>query len=264
MNSNRWRQNRAHWEQTLDADNLGREETPGNIEQQLALFETADVRLALQALEPLNNRLVVDLGGGLGLGAILLARRGARVVVTDLSMPRLKLARKTVARLGLDDRVSFVAAEGERLPFGDGKAGGLFTKSVLIHTRRDECAAECGRVLGAGGRAAFIEPLDGNPFVNLYRRLAAPRIWRTITSYFNRREIATVARGMKQAGSVRIRVRPLFFTAFFASVFQFAIKNVRLYRLAEDFLLKLDSLLFRAMPGLKKRCWFVVMTFSKE
>ncbi|MCB2153432.1 class I SAM-dependent methyltransferase [bacterium] len=252
--------NARHWSETLDAANLGREESQVDTERQLALYETADVRLALDAMEPLRDKWTVDLGGGLALGAILLARRGARVVISDLSVPRMKAARETVRRLGLEDRIHFVVAKGETLPFADGAVERLFTKSVLIHTDLPHAARECGRVLARDGRAAFIEPMRRNPFVNLYRRLLAPKIWTEITTYFRPAEFRTLRKGMGK--SRQARLEPMYFLGFFASAFQFALPHPKIARILEGVFLRIDRVLFRALPSLRKHAWFGVLVIS--
>lgn len=256
--SSRWHRNRKHWEETLDSANLGRSPAHQQLARQVTLYETADVRWALGRLEPLRDRLVVDIGGGLALGAILMARRGARVVITDIAASRLKLARQSLAALGLADRVHLVAGSAEHLPFADGTVDRLFTKSVLIHTDLAQAAPECARVLAPAGRAAFIEPMRRNPFVNLYRQLAAPKIWRDITTYFGPGEIRTVREAMHRRGK-DLALRPFFLLAFWASLFAFVWRSPAAYRLAERVLMTADRELFRRFPGLRQRAWLLVL-----
>lgn len=248
--------NRAHWDSSLDPANLGHETaSAGAFARQVALFASADVRHALGHLEPLPDRLTLDLGGGLGLAAALLARRGARVVLCDLSSARLKEARRQLAALGLADRVEFVQAEAERLPFGPATLSRAFTKSVLIHTHQPVAAAELGRVLAADARAAFIEPLDANPLANTYRALLAPGEWRSITRYFTPHRLRRFGGQLVEGTPRRAHLRPFFFVGFLASAFQFLVPNPTLFLAAEGVLLALDRVLFRVFPSLESRAW---------
>jgi len=260
----RWKRNREHWETTLDAENLGRETTQQDFLLQLDLFQTADVRLALGHLEPLEERRVLELGGGLGFAAILLARRGAKVIITDISHPRLLEAKRMIKKLGLEDRIEFVVALGEKMPFRNESFDRAWTKSVLIHTDRALASAECSRVLNAESKAAFIEPMDANPFVNLYRRIIAPGAWKDITTYFDPSEIKTISEGMKRHRKMARKVVPMFFLGFFASGFQFALRSRMMYRISENGLLKIDHFLFKLLPSLKRRAWFVVLLFRSK
>ncbi len=254
----RWKQNRHHWEQTLDAQNLGAGPNTAELERQLSLYLTADVEEALDLLEPLGGATVLELGGGLGLMAILLARRGANVIVADLSLPRLQLAGKMAEEAGVRERVRFVLCTGESLPFLSGSLNRQTTKSVLIHTQLGETAAELDRTLAGGGVAVFIEPLDGHPLVNLYRRLAAPKIWQEITDYFNQNRLDELTDPFEKSGAA-IDTRRRYFLAFLASPLNYSLRMPRLYRLAEKTLLAVDHLLWFT----KRYCWFAIVRVRK-
>ncbi len=251
--------NRLHWDRTLDARNLRESGTAASVECELELYRSADVRMALAAMRPLGGRMVLDLGGGLGLMAILLAREGAEVVVADVSLRRLKAARELALQAGAADRIRFVQAEAEALPFLDGSLQRQTTKSVLIHTRLGPAAEELARTLSPGdGVAVLVEPMDRNPLANAYRRLLAPRIWQEITDYFTPGRFALVRRAFAPRGFTA-RVRPLHLSGFLASVFQYLVPSPALARLAERIFLGLDGFLFRAAPAVRRYAWFGVL-----
>lgn len=254
----RYESNRRHWDQTLDAQNL-KGDGPGlSLETQLALAETADVRAAFAALAPLRGRTVLDIGGGLGLMAILLARRGARVVIADISPARLRAARALAEQAGVSRRISCVCCSAEELPFASSVMPGVISKSVLIHTDLVRSAAEIARVLA--GKAALIEPTTGNPFVNLYRRLGAPAIWQEITDYFDESRFRLLEAPFHGA---QVNRKPLFFLAFFATPFNFSLPMPRVYRALEGLLCAIDAALFR-LPVVRKFAWFQVVSVDQE
>lgn len=228
------------------------------LETQLELIPTADVRAAFRFMGPLQGRLVLELGGGLGLHAVLLARAGARVIIADLSRARLKEARRMIEGLGLLSQVSFVCCAAEELPFRDGLFDGQFTKSVLIHTDLPRAAAELHRTLAPKGRAAFIEPLTGNPFVNFYRRVAAPKIWQEITRYFDRDRLATLRAPFADA-TRPVAIRRMFFLAFFATPFNYSLHKPGVYFPLERALLAVDRALFGLIPPLRRAAWFAIV-----
>lgn len=247
--------NRAHWDATLDPQNLRGSATPLSVERQLALALTADVRRALAALAPLRDQATLDFGGGLGLHAVHLARRGAIVVLADVSLPRLRQALALAESLGLRDRIVAVQCAGEALPFATDALDRAFCKSTLIHTDLPCAAAELARVLSPRGRAVLIEPTVANPLVNLYRALAAPRIWQVITKYFTPASEATLRAAFRRRGH-RTTTERLYLLAFLATAFNFALPSPALYRAAERVLLALDSVLFTLLPPLRRRAWF--------
>lgn len=126
------------------------------------------IRPALEALGPVAGQNVLDLGCGHGMAAAVLARRGARVIGCDLSTGYLAEARRRAAMNGV--AVSWVKADGQRLPFAEGSFAAIWGNAVLHHLDMAQAAAELWRVLAPGGRAVFCEPWGGNPLVRLARR----------------------------------------------------------------------------------------------
>lgn len=256
--SDRWTVNRRHWEETLDAQNLGRQANPVDLERQVSLYDTADLRRCFEALEPLNGTTVLDIGGGLALAAILLVRRGARVTIVDVSLPRLKEARKSLAALGLSGPVDLVVGRAEEMPFRDGAFGRVMSKAVMIHTDLARAMSEIHRILVPGGTIGLSEPTRGNPFVTLYRRLYAPKIWASITDYFGARELEIIRRTLPPGQT--IEVRHFYFLGFFATIFEFVWPNPALYRLAEGIFGAIDGVLFAILPPLRGLAWFWLVT----
>ena len=73
---------------------------------------------AIRAIEPRPGLRVLELGIGTGL-TVDLYPRDWRVVGVDLSWPMLAEARKKVVEQHLDQTVTLLEANGERLPFDD-------------------------------------------------------------------------------------------------------------------------------------------------
>jgi predicted O-methyltransferase YrrM len=73
--------------------------------------EPADLVARAAEAWPVEGRRAFDVGTGTGVLALLLARRGARVVATDLEPRAVACARDNAARLGLADRVEVVLAD---------------------------------------------------------------------------------------------------------------------------------------------------------
>ncbi|HET7473155.1 MAG TPA: class I SAM-dependent methyltransferase [Candidatus Limnocylindrales bacterium] len=116
-------------------------------------------------LGDLDGREVLEYGCGLGELTIVLARSGARVTAFDLSSASVDVSRRRAEREGVADRVSFLVAAGESLPFPDGSFDLAVGKAVLHHLEPAAAARELVRVLRPGGRAAFSEPLGMNPLL---------------------------------------------------------------------------------------------------
>jgi len=102
---------------------------------------------------------VLDVATGTGMVALALAERGAEVTGVDQSERMLAGARaKLEARPELHERVSFVQAEAERLPFEDAEFDALtFTYLLRYVDDRDATMAELARVVRPRGRIGMVE-----------------------------------------------------------------------------------------------------------
>jgi SAM-dependent methyltransferase len=126
------------------------------------------IRPALERLSPLAGCSLLDYGCGHGMAAVVLARRGARVTAFDLSPGYLAEAQ---ARARANDvPVTFVQADGERLPFANESFDRVWGNAVLHHLNLLTAARELFRVLRPGGIAVFCEPWGENPLLNWARR----------------------------------------------------------------------------------------------
>lgn len=119
--------------------------------------------------------LVVDLAGGTGDVARLLAGDGRRVVVVDPSLPMMRAGRRD------DDALEWMAGEAEALPFADGSVDLLVISFGLRNTTRvADALAEMRRVLAPGGRFVCLEFSRPEwwfaPFYDLYSHLVIPRL----------------------------------------------------------------------------------------
>ena len=120
-------------------------------------------------LGDLRGKRVVEYGCGLGKLTVLLARSGAQVSAFDLSDRSIEYARRRAAIVGVEESITFNVTAGESLPYADGSFDLAFGKAVLHHIEAAPAAKELARILKAGGRAAFSEPLGTNPVVQVVR-----------------------------------------------------------------------------------------------
>jgi ubiquinone/menaquinone biosynthesis C-methylase UbiE/uncharacterized protein YbaR (Trm112 family) len=99
--------------------------------------------LGLEDLLPGYTALTVC--GGSGLDAEFLARAGARVVLTDISLGVVMQAAERARRFALD--IDLVVADAENLPFRDGSVDVTYVHDGLHHLERPALAlAEMARI----------------------------------------------------------------------------------------------------------------------
>ena len=109
---------------------------------------------------PLEGRLVLDVGTGVGRWVPFLLGRGARGVV-GIDIERKRLLRASKRRYRGD--ASFGLASAARLPFPDGAFDFVSSVAVLLHLdyeSKEKAIAEIARITKPGGHVAIVELID--------------------------------------------------------------------------------------------------------
>lgn len=174
-----------------------------------------------RAASPRPGQLVVDLAGGTGDVARLMAGDGHRVVVCDPSAEMMGVGQSRCAGLGIE----FVEGKAEAMPFEDGSVDTVTIAFGLRNaTSPDEGLAEIFRVLKPGGRLLCLEfsrpwgPI--RPFYDAYSFWVIPRLgaWvarqpmaysylvESIRRFPDQRELAQL---MRRTGFVQVQWRNL-------------------------------------------------------
>lgn len=118
------------------------------------LAETQE-RVILDFLPDVGGRTILDVGTGTGRGALVLARRGAKVTAVDASAQMLDVARARAQADGLS--VDFREGDAHHLDFPDRAFDEAISLRVLMHTPDWRlCLAELCRV--ARERVVFDYP----------------------------------------------------------------------------------------------------------
>jgi len=118
-------------------------------------FYLENVNRLMKVSNPKSSDRVLDIGTGTGTFAIEAAKRGCRIVYgVDISSDMIKIAKNKVARLGLKDKIKFVVADAENLPFKSNYFDVIYSASVP-HDVDDfsKYLGEIARVLRKNGLA---------------------------------------------------------------------------------------------------------------
>jgi len=109
------------------------------------------LRDLFRELQGSSGRLL-EIGCGMGMDSVQLARCGFQVTAVDLTEAALTLARQYAASRRVD--IDFRTGNAEALEFGDGEFDAAYSFGVLHHTPNIESAiAELHRILRPGGVA---------------------------------------------------------------------------------------------------------------
>lgn len=217
----------------------------------------AVVNASLAFLAPCAGQLVLDLGCGEGKETLALARRAAGVVAVDLSPSQLRRARERLAQELPAAQVWFVQANAEELPFRAGAFPAIHAKAVLHHLDLEGGAAEIGRLLQPGGRAALAEPLRRHPLFRAARWLT-PRLRTRDERPLEAREM--VAFGRRFA---RWETDWFFLLTLLAYPWRALPHGEALFRLSQRTLHRLDRLLLRLFPALSRYAWYGAVFVEK-
>lgn len=76
---------------------------------------------------------VLDAGCGEGVLAVLMAKKGAIVTACDISQPNIEKSKIYAREEGVDDRIDFLVADSENLPFKDNSFDLVVSSHVLEH-----------------------------------------------------------------------------------------------------------------------------------
>src|SRR3954451_2252265 len=132
-------------------------------------------------LLPLGERLVdeagiaagdrvLDVGAGTGNAAIAAARRGARVVASDLTPELFIAGRARAADEGVE--LEWVQADAEHLPFADGEFDVVIsTIGAMFAPHHEATASELARVCRLGGTVGMINWTPEGVIGDLFRAM---------------------------------------------------------------------------------------------
>ncbi len=124
-----------------------------------ASWNSAPTQALIDAAEPAQGSLVLDLAAGSGDPAIDIALRfsGARVVALDRSGAGLVTAQRVARNLGIAERLWFIQADVHRLPLPNSSVDRVTCRcGIMFFDETHSALREALRVLKPGGRAAFL------------------------------------------------------------------------------------------------------------
>lgn len=136
---------------------------------------SSDVNAAVVTeIDPRPGERVVDIGAGLGAGAVLAARAGAHTIAVEPT-PIMRRA-LAVRRVASRDRRNLEVVDGaaERIPLGDRTVDAAWAVNTMHHWVDPElAAAEIARVVRPGGRVLLVDELFTDPAHPEHERFGA-------------------------------------------------------------------------------------------
>jgi SAM-dependent methyltransferase len=230
-----------------------------------------EMRYIMKLLGDVSDKRILDLGCGLGEASVYFSLKGARVTAVDLSAKMLGNVRKLAAINHI--KVRTVRAAVEHLPFPKSEKFDIVYAGNLFH--HVNIALSFSQLLPhmhAGSILVCWEPVQYNPVINIYRRIA-----RNVRS-FDERPIRLSDIDLMHRYFREVRVQWFWLTSllvflvmffwqrrnpnrerFWKSVVREGPKWAWLYTPLEN----LDRMLMTIFPKLGPLCWNVVIYLQK-
>ncbi len=200
---------------------------------------------------------VLDFGCGNGWLSILLAKRGAKMWGIDISEELIKQGNQLADKEGLSEKIFFQEMAAENLIFEDNFFNLILGSAILHHTDIKLAVENIYRVLKKGSRAIFVEPMNQNIFLKIWRKLTP---WRRSPA-----EKALTYSELKLIQNIFPDAKFYFFS--FTSIFTqgmllFSPKN-KILIFVNELLERIDDLCLRVFPSLGRYSAVVVMELVK-
>lgn len=211
----------------------------------------------LEIAGSLDGKRVLDFGCGSGWASIEYDRRGAEVFTFDISQDNINVAKDNFKKNNVDGLIRIDKMAAESLQYDDESFDIIIGRAILHHTNMPESIKEAHRVLKRGGKAFFIEPLNHNPLIKLYRKQTPEK--RTPTEKpLDYSDIQSFKNIFADVSS-----EEYYFLALAAFFWYFIIRNDQVFLKSMDLLVKIDRRVLRLFPALRKYCWSTLICLKK-
>jgi SAM-dependent methyltransferase len=194
---------------------------------------------------------LLEYGCGATAMGSLVADQASEIVGIDISDVAVREATAHAAEAGLNAK--YFVMDAESLTFPDQSFDLICSTAVLHHLDLRKGFGEIARVLRPGGSAVFMEPLGHNPVINLYR-------WWT-PAMRTPDEHPLLMRDLKLAREYFDRVETRFFVL--SSLAAMIVRGTPVFRPVLHSLERLDQLLFKALPPIRRYAWQVVIILGR-
>ena len=200
---------------------------------------------------------ILDFGCGDGWLSVKLAKQGNTLYGFDLSESLIARARQLAADAQVSERATFREMAAESLDYPPSSFDMVIGTSILHHTDLSITLQRIRESLKPEGRAIFLEPLNQN---------IALRIWRLLTPW-RRTETERALTSDDLAAVIRLfprtRFRYFCLTSMFAVALLFVMPKSRAAHSVNAWLEDLDDRIFAMFPSLGRFAAVTVMDMQK-
>ncbi len=229
-----------------------------------------ELRYLHQRIGDIKGKSVLDLGCGLGEVSVYFALQGADVTAVDLSQPMLDVVQQVAKRYKV--KLKTVQASVEELDnLKKHSFDIIYVGNLFHHVNIPKTLKHVTRVLKPSGQLICWEPVDYNPVINVYRKIA-----NNVRSYDERPFRMSDIELFKQTFKT-VEIRWAWFSTLFVFVYmalvqrrdpnkerywKVVIKESEKWRPLYAPLEKFDRFILKTFPALGPLCWNVILVCS--
>jgi len=198
-----------------------------------------------------RGKHVLEYGCGSGMFSVVVSRLAAQVTGIDLSEVAINRARETAEQHGAK-KISFHVMDAESLTFADNAFDLICGIGILHHLDLARSFSELARTLKPNGQAIFMEPLNHNPAIRLYRKMTP--------TLRTRDEHPLVMKDLELAKAYFAGIETRFF--YLLALLAVPFRNLASFLPLLESLEAVDRRVFRLVPYMRRHAWTVVMVLS--
>lgn len=200
---------------------------------------------------------ILDLGCGDGWFGMQLVKMGGHVWGVDISSALLKQALKLIRKEGLRRDFRVVRMAAEELSFASEYFDKVIGSAILHHTNIELTIQGIKRVLKTGGQGIFIEPMNENILLRIWRKLTP---WRRspLERALELKDIENLAKYFPKMECVYFCL-----TSIITEGLMILYPKSKIIDMLDSLLSKVDAFLLRKLPYLGRYCAVVILRFQK-
>lgn len=220
----------------------------------------------LNELKDVRGKRVLVYGCGVDSASVWFSKSGAYVDAIDISPKSVKNQEVISNKLNL--KIHAMIMDAQKLDLPSDEYDIVYGNGILHHLDLQRAMSEIGRVLKPEGKALFREVMRGNIFLQAFR-IVTP-FWRTSDEHPLKSTDFELLDGEfhVQVSQYLLSGLPYFlFVRIMNDVIFKKLKTtfrIQLNNGTSEFFDKLDQLLFRVLPWMKKQAWICLIILTKR
>lgn len=200
-----------------------------------------------------SQKMALEYGCGPESYAFVMARKEANVIGIDISETAIDQVKELALKEDAGKNTTFFVMDAEALNFEAARFDLICGTGILHHLDLPKAYGELARTLKPGGSAIFVEPLGHNPFIQLYRWLT-PKLRTADEHPLLMRDLELCRRYF---GGIETHHFHMF------SLLAVPFRNMTFFSGLLASLEKLDQILFKICPPLRRCSWMVILILSQ-